>query len=298
MRLPRAITIREVAPRDGLQGESVHLSAGQKVDLINRISEAGFKRINAASFVSPKAVPQMADSGLVMESISREPGIAYDASVPNLKGAQLAVNAGADTVVTFVATSEIGSQRNQRCSVDEALEQAEEVIRYVRSVGKKTVGTIAMAFGSPYGEEVGDGDVMRLARRLVAAGASGISLGDTTGQGTPLQVARLSKLLLQEFEEVEISLHLHDTYGLGLANVLAAMDAGIVNFDAAIGGIGGSPFTLNASGNISTEDLVNMCHAMGIETGIDLEAVLDIYSSLENMLGHDLPGRLGKFHRA
>lgn len=295
MHLPQRITIREVAPRDGLQSEPTQLSAAQKSNLIDRISASGFTRVNAASFVSHKAVPQMADSAEVMASIRRVPGVSYDASVPNMRGLERALAADVDAVVVFVATSEVGSVRNQRCTVDEAMDQAQAVIRAASAAGKRTVGTVAMAFGSPYGEEITPEHVHRLVRRYLDAGVDAIALGDTTGEATPLQTARLCGALLETLGDTELSLHLHDTRGLALANVLAGMDAGVTNFDSAIGGIGGSPFTRNSSGNVSTEDLVGMCHAMDVETGVDLDAVLDIYAHLEQLLDHALPGRLGRF---
>lgn len=295
MYLPPRITIREVAPRDGLQSEPKHLTAAEKSDLIDRISAAGFPRVNAASFVSPKAVPQMADSAEVMASIHRVPGVSYDASVPNMRGLERALEADVDAVVVFVATSEVGSMRNQKCTVDEAMDQAQAVIRAAAAAGKRTVGTVAMSFGSPYGEEITPAHVRRLVDRYLEAGVDAVALGDTTGVATPLQTARLCGTLLETLGDIELSLHLHDTRGLALANVLAAMDAGVTNFDSAIGGIGGSPFTRNSSGNVSTEDLVGMCHAMGVETGVDLDAVLEIYGHIEQLLEHPLPGRLGAF---
>lgn len=297
MKYPERVHLREVCPRDGLQNEPTHLTTQQKIELIDMVVDAGFARVNATSFVSPKAIPQMADAGEIMSGIRRVRGVEFDASVPNTKGAGNALAADVDILVTFVATSEIASQRNQRCSVDAAMAQAEEVVRMGRAAGKNVVGTVAMAFGSPYGDDVTDTDVLRLVKRFVDAGATGIALGDTIGSADPRSIARLSGAVLEEIDDLDFALHLHDPYGHALANVVAAMDAGVTHFDCAIGGIGGSPFTANASGNLATEDLVHLCHSMGVETGVDLDAVLDISAHLEQILEHPLPGRLGAFTR-
>lgn len=298
MNIPERIIIREVSARDGLQGEPVEIGTAAKIDLINRIADAGFPRINVTSFVSPKAVPRMADAAEVLAGVIRRPGLELDVSVPNVRGVERALETDVDTIVVFVAASDEGNLRNVRRTTEESMVETEAVIGLARAAGRKAVGTVSMAFGSPYdGDVVTHDDVMRLAGRFVAAGATGLSLGDTTGEANPQSVFTIVTRLLAEFPETELALHLHDTRGLALANVLAGMQAGAWQFDGAIGGIGGSPFTRDAGGNLATEDLVYMCDAMGVTTGVDLEALPVINAFLEERLQHALPGKTGQFMR-
>jgi hydroxymethylglutaryl-CoA lyase len=297
MYYPADIKVREVSPRDGLQAEQTLLSTADKVALINALSAACFPQINAVSFVSQKVIPQMADAAAVMERIDRRPGTIYDATVPNMTGLRRAIDAGMDAVVVFVTPSEEGSRSNLNRSSEETIRDAEAVLTEARSAGLIAIGTVSSAFGSPYGEIITDEQVLSIARRLVAAGANAIALGDTSGEATPAQVSRLVRIVTIEHPHIELSLHLHDTRGLALANVVAAMDAGATSFDSAIGGIGGSPLTKNSAGNLATEDLLSMCDRMSIRTGIDLNAVLDIYEFLGQRLGHGLTGKVGKLER-
>jgi hydroxymethylglutaryl-CoA lyase len=294
MHFPERIKIREVSSRDGLQGEPKLLTTDAKIELVNILSRAGFSQINVTSFVNPARVPAMADAAEVMARIDRRPGVVYDATVPNLKGAQRAIHAGADAVVTFVAASEAANQSNVGRGTEEALRLAGQVIGAARAAGLGAIGTISSAFGSPYGEPVGEADVTRLARRLADAGATGLALGDTSGEANPRQVHDLVALLLAEFGDLELSLHLHDTRGLALANATAAMQAGAVCFDGAVGGIGGSPFTANSAGNLATEDLVEMCHRMGIATRVDQAVVLAAHRFLAAELGRPLDSKVGR----
>lgn len=298
MHFPEKIKIREVSPRDGLQGEQKQLTTSAKVELVNLLSRAGFSQINVTSFVSPTRVPNMADAAEVMARIDRNPAVVYDATVPNLKGAQRAIDAGADAIVAFVAASEAANRSNIGRTTDEALRLAEEVIGSARAAGLGAIGTISSAFGSPYGEVIDEADVSRLARRLADAGATGLALGDTSGEGNPRQVHELAARLLAEFSDIELSLHLHDTRGLALANAAAAMQAGAVSFDGAVGGIGGSPFTDNSAGNLATEDLVEMCHRMGIATGVDQVLVLQANRFLSAELGRPLDSKVGRLNQA
>jgi hydroxymethylglutaryl-CoA lyase len=294
MHFPEKIRIREVSPRDGLQGEQKQLTTAAKVELVNLLSRAGFSQINVTSFVSPARVPNMADAAEVMARIDRKPGVVYDATVPNLKGAQRAIDAGADAIVTFVAASETANRSNVGRSTEEALRLAEAVIGSARAAGLAAIGTISSAFGSPYGEIIDQADVTRLARRLADAGATGLALGDTSGEGNPQQVHELVACVLAEFGDIELGLHLHDTRGLALANATAAMQAGAISFDGAVGGTGGSPFTDNSAGNLATEDLVEMCHRMGIETGVDQALVLQANRLLSAELGRPLDSKVGR----
>lgn len=297
MKIPDRVVIREVSARDGLQGEPVEIGTAAKIDLINQLSDAGFPRINVTSFVSPKAVPRMADAAEVLAGVVRRPGLELDVSVPNVRGAERALATDVDTIVVFVAASDEGNLRNVRRTTEESMVETTAVIGLARAAGRQAVGTVSMAFGSPYGDVVTPDDVMRLAARFVLAGATGLSLGDTTGEANPSSVFALVTRLREEFPEVELALHLHDTRGLALANVLAGMQAGAWHFDSAIGGIGGSPFTQDSGGNLATEDLVYMCDAMGITTGVDLSALPGINSFLEERLEHPLPGKAGQFLR-
>lgn len=298
MRYSESVHIREVSPRDGLQGEPVPVSTADKLRLIDMLVAAGFSHINATSFVSPKAVPQMADAEAVMAGVPRRGDLVYDASVPNLRGARRALDADVDALVVFVDASEIGNQHSVRRSTEESMREATSLIGEADARGVPTVGTVATAFGSPYEGVIPPERVLALADEFVRAGAAGLALGDTTGEANPRQVADLVGRLLDRHPDVELSLHFHDTRGLALANVLAAMDAGATRFDSAVGGIGGNPFLQNASGNVCTEDLVHMCEEMGIETGIDLDALVEINRFLELTLQHPLPGKVSKVGRA
>ena len=298
MHLPDRIRIREVSPRDGLQGEPVPVATADKIRLVDMLSAAGFARINVTSFVSPRAVPQMADAEQVMAGIERRPGVVYDASVPNPRGAQRALDAGVDALVVFVDASDAGNRRSVNRSREDAEQGAVTLIGDARERGFPVVATVATAFGCPYEGVIPEERVLAMADRFVAAGATGLALGDTTGEATPRHVARLVGTLLDRHPEVELGLHFHDTRGLALANVLAAMDVGATNFDSAVGGIGGNPFLDNASGNLATEDLVHMCEEMGVETGVDLDAVIETYRFVEETVQHRLPGKVGRVGRS
>jgi hydroxymethylglutaryl-CoA lyase len=297
VKLPERIVIREVSPRDGLQGEPEHVSADDKVRLIDMLSASGVGRINVTSFVSPTAVPQMADADEILARIDRRPGVVYDASVPNMKGALRALAAKADALMVFVDASDEGNRRSVRRSTEESVREAEQLITAARDRGVSVAATVGTAFGSPYDEQIPASQVVRMARRFVAAGASSLALGDTTGEANPRQVTELVDTVLSEFPDITVALHLHDTRGLAMANVIAAMTAGITNFDASVGGIGGNPFLHNTAGNVCTEDLVAMCHKMDVETGIDLEVLVEAHDFLEMLLKHPLPGKVAKIQR-
>lgn len=293
MNYPDRIHLREVSPRDGLQAETEVLSVSARIALVDKITEAGFPQINVASFVSPRRVPQMAGADEVLVGIRKAPGTVYDVTVPNLKGAELAHAAGAEAITVFVSASEAGSVSGVGKSTAEALKDAVSVIDYATANGMQVFGTVSKAFGSAYEGVTPIETVIAIAETLVGVGASAISLGDTSGEATPLQVARTVETMLARLGGTPLALHLHDTRGMALANTLAAMDAGATRFDGAIGGIGGSPFTRNSAGNLATEDFLHMCDSSGIETGIDIGKVLEIYRFLEETLGHSLPGRIG-----
>ena len=290
MRYPSRIHLREVSPRDGLQAETTHLSTRDKVAFIDLLSDAGFPQINAVSFVSPKVMPHMADAADVMAAVTRRPGTIYDATVPNVAGVRRAIDADMPVISVFISAS-LADYRPDLASAALAVAEA-------RANGLGVIAVVARAFGCSAEGEVPFDRVLRLARGLHEAGATEVCLGDTSGEGGPAQVARMVGATLDAFPDTPLSLHFHDTRGLGLANVLAAMDAGATRFDSAVGGIGGSPQTRNSTGNISTEDLLHLCEDAGVETGVDLDIVLEAYRFLEEKLAHPLPGRLGKFGRS
>ena len=293
MRYPSRIHLREVSPRDGLQAETTHLSTRDKVAFIDLLSDAGFPQINAVSFVSPKVMPHMADAADVMAAVTRRPGTIYDATVPNVAGVRRAIDADMPVISVFISAS-LADYRPE----DDNLASAALAVAEARANGLGVIAVVARAFGCSAEGEVPFDRVLRLARGLHEAGATEVCLGDTSGEGGPAQVARMVGATLDAFPDTPLSLHFHDTRGLGLANVLAAMDAGATRFDSAVGGIGGSPQTRNSTGNISTEDLLHLCEDAGVETGVDLDIVLEAYRFLEEKLAHPLPGRLGKFGRS
>jgi len=288
--------LREVSPRDGLQVEAIHLSTADKVAFIDLLSSAGFPQINAVSFVSPKAMPHMADAAEIMSAIHRRAGVVYDATTPNRLGVQRALESGVPVVSIFVSASL--SDVRPGATQDDALVAATDAITQARESGLGVIAVVAKAFGCSIEGEIPPTRVRDMARRLAAAGATEICLGDTSGEAGPRQVGRMVGDMLDLFPQTPLSLHFHDTRGLGLSNVLAAMDAGASRFDAAVGGIGGSPQTRNSTGNISTEDLLHMCEDLGVDTGVNLDVVLEAYRFLEEKLAHPLPGRLGKFGRS
>jgi hydroxymethylglutaryl-CoA lyase len=298
MRLPSAIHIREVSPRDGLQAEPAIISTDDKVRLVDRLTAAGFRHINVTSFVSPHAVPQLADAADVLARIARKPGVVYDVSVPNVRGAERAIEHRADAVSIFVSASDEASRRNVRRSRDEALAEAERAIATARGAGLDVIGTLANAFGSPYGENIPLDLVLRLSDRLVGAGITTLALGDTSGEGTPRQVHEWVSGVSEHFPEVQLALHLHDTRGAALANVVAAMDAGATRFDSAVGGLGGSPFTKDAAGNLCTEDLISICERGGVETGVRWVDCVAVSHLAARLVGRELPGRSARLLRS
>jgi hydroxymethylglutaryl-CoA lyase len=287
------IVVQEVAPRDGLQIEPRFVATDDKVALVDGLSAAGFTRIEAGSFVSPKAVPALRDGDEVFARIERRPGCVYVALVPNLRGAERAVAAGADELNLVVSVSETHNLANMRMRPEESFTS----FAAIPELGTPFNGTVATAFGCPFeGAQMG-ARVLRLVERHLELGARGVTLADTTGVANPRQVGALVKQALTLMGPGALTLHFHDTRGLGLANVLAAYEAGARRFDASLGGLGGCPFAPGATGNICTEDLVHLCEAMGIETGLDLDRLLALSRGLPELVGHDVPGRVAKAGR-
>jgi hydroxymethylglutaryl-CoA lyase len=291
------LIIQEVSPRDGLQIEPVWVETADKINLINELSLCGFSRIEAGSFVSPKAIPALRDGEQVFQGIKRHAGVIYVALIPNLKGAQRAIQAKADELNLVLSASQSHNQANMRMTREQSLAAFDEVVSLARDSTVRLNGTVATTFGCPFEGHIDEDVVMRLVEAYLELGVQGITLADTTGMANPRQVYRLVQRLLGRLPASAITLHFHNTRGLGLSNVLAAYEAGARRFDASLGGLGGCPFAPGASGNICTEDLVNLCDEMGITTGIDLQKLLTLSRTLPSLLGHDLPGQVVKAGR-
>lgn len=291
------LIVQEVAPRDGLQIEPTWVPTDDKVALIDALSLAGFRRIEAGSFVSPKAIPALRDGHEVFTRIRRQPGVIYVALIPNVKGAQRAVEAGADELNLVMSASQSHNLANMRMSCGQSLAGFVEIAAMVDGARVGLNGTVATAFGCPFEGAVEEDRVVAIVDRYLELGMGGITLADTTGMANPRQVARIVTRVLDRLPAAALTLHFHNTRGLGLANVLAAYEAGARRFDAALGGLGGCPFAPGASGNICTEDLVNMCEEMGIPTGIDLDRLIALARGLPALLGHDIPGQVAKAGR-
>jgi len=291
------LIIQEVSPRDGLQIEPVWVETADKINLINELSSCGFSRIEAGSFVSPKAIPALRDGEEVFQGIKRQAGVIYVALIPNLKGAQRAIEANADELNLVLSASQSHNQANMRMTREQSLAAFGEVVSLARDSSVRLNGTVATTFGCPFEGHIDEDVVMRLVDAYLELGVQGITLADTTGMANPRQVYQLVQRLLGRLPASAITLHFHNTRGLGLSNVLAAYEAGARRFDASLGGLGGCPFAPGASGNICTEDLVNLCDEMGITTGVDLQQLLTLSRTLPTLLGHDLPGQVVKAGR-
>ncbi|MEO6198005.1 MAG: hydroxymethylglutaryl-CoA lyase [Dehalococcoidia bacterium] len=292
MNWPESVVITEVGPRDGLQNEANPIPLPDKIRLVDALSRTGLTRIEAASFVHPKAIPQMADAGELMQEIERREGVTYVALVPNQVGARNALAAHADEVAVVVSASESHNKANINRPVAETMEEIGTIAALCADAGVPWSGYISTAFGCPYEGKVAPEAVLALARKLLDAGAGGIALGDTTGIAEPRQVFALSERCAEVVGAERLRMHFHDTRGRALANVVAAMQAGIAQFDGSIGGLGGCPYAPGASGNVATEDMVSMLEAMGIATGVDMEALLGVVRLAEEIVGRTLDGRV------
>ena len=294
MNLPNYVKIVEVGPRDGLQNEKAMVPTDVKVALINQLTEAGFVNIEAASFVSPKWVPQMADGADVMARIQRRPGTLYSVLTPNMKGLEGAVAAGADEVVIFGAASEAFSQKNINCSIAESIARFEPVAAAAKEKGIRLRGSISCALGCPYQGEVPVSAVVDVVRRMRALGCDEIDIADTIGVGTPGKVQDVMRAVSAEFALDRLSGHFHDTYGQALSNILASLEVGIAIFHASVAGLGGCPYAKGATGNVATEDVLYMLHGLGIHTGIDLEAVVRTGDYISQAIGRANSSRVGR----
>ena len=292
MKWPETVTITEVGPRDGLQNENSAISLEKKIEMVNRLSATGLTRIEAASFVSPKAIPQMANAAEVMAGIERRPGITYIALVPNERGAHDALAADADEISVVVSASESHNRSNVNRSIDESLEGVRAIAALCREAGVPWAGYVATSFGCPYEGAVDPASVLRIAGAYRDAGAYAVALGDTIGVADPRQVHALVSQLAAEAPRSQLRLHFHDTYGRGLANTAAAMQAGATQFDGSVGGLGGCPYAPGASGNVATEDMVSMLERMGVKTGVDLDALLGVAEFVQGVVGRRLDGKV------
>jgi hydroxymethylglutaryl-CoA lyase len=286
--------MREVGPRDGIQSLGAFIPTAQKIELVDALSRTGLTRIEATSFVHPKYVPQMADGEAVMGGIERVAGVAYEVLVPNVVGARRALETRPDGLLVVLAASDAFNMKNIRMSVDDSLAVLGQIKPLADEAGSPVTMGIATAFGCPYSGDVPLAQLRRVVAAGLSLGVAEICVADTTGMANPLQVERTMFDLRERFAEARFALHFHDTRGMGLANLVAGLRAGVTVFDASIGGIGGCPFAPRASGNISTEDAVHMLHEMGVETGIDLDALIGCARLAERILGRELPGQVMK----
>jgi len=294
-RLPARIQIVEVGPRDGLQAESRTLPTETKLALIDRLADAGHTVIEATSFVSPKTVPQLADAEELLRALKRKPGVRYPVLVPNERGLERALSAGADDFAVFASASESYSRKNLNRGRDEAIAGYGPVIKRAKDTRARVRGYLSMVIADPWDGPTPAAVVIDCANRLLDMGCDDLSLGDTTGVGTPAEVTALLQAFLNAGHAVgRIAFHFHDTYGQALANVLTAMGLGVTTFDASVGGIGGSPFAKMAAGNLATEDLLWMCRGLGIDTGVDLEKLAATSAWMADALGRELPGRVAR----
>ncbi|MBO2600059.1 hydroxymethylglutaryl-CoA lyase [Shewanella algae] len=291
--LPPKVSLFEVGPRDGLQNET-SVSTQAKIALIEALADAGVKRIEAASFVSPKWVPQMADSGEVLRGISRRAGVCYSALTPNLKGLELALDAGADEVAVFAAASEGFSQKNINCSIEESIARFEPLLSRAKEQGIRVRGYVSCVLGCPYDGEIAPAEVARVADILHQLGCYEISLGDTIGVGTPLKARKMLETVAERVPVERLALHFHDTYGQALANILSCLETGVSVIDTSVAGLGGCPYAKGASGNLASEDLVYMLHGMGIDTGIDLNKLARAGRQISQQLGRKTSSKVAR----
>lgn len=297
MALPTHVKIVEVGPRDGLQNEKQPVATEAKVALVHALQDAGLREIEVTSYVSPKWVPQMADNAQVMAAIPRRTGVRYSVLVPNLKGWEAAMADPAhrpDEIVVFGAASEAFSQKNINCSVAESIERFAPVVQAARAAGIKVRGAISCAVGCPYEGDIAPERVDLVARLMAQIGVQHVGVADTIGVGTPHRVQRALEAALRHFPLAEVSGHFHDTYGMALANVYASLELGVSTFDTSVSGLGGCPYARGATGNVATEDVVYLLHGLGIETGIDMDRLIDAGVAVRAALGQTTGSRVAR----
>lgn len=294
MILPKRVKLVEVGPRDGLQNEATPVATEVKIELINRLADAGLPVIEATAFVSPKWVPQMADNARVMAGIRRKPGVAYPVLVPNRKGLDAAIAAGAGEVVVFGAATESFSRRNTNCSIAEGLARFSEVCEEAIARGLRVRGDISVCLGCPYEGEVRPEAVVRVARELEAMGCYEITICDTIGTGTPGKARAVFEAVSQYIPVKHLAGHFHDTYGQALANIYAALECGVAAFDSSVAGLGGCPYAKGATGNVATEDVLYMLNGLGIETGVDIDKLIAAGKYICDVLGRPTHSRAAR----
>jgi hydroxymethylglutaryl-CoA lyase len=294
MKLPERVRIVEVGPRDGLQNEAVAVSTDTKLALIKRLADAGLKTIEAAAFVSPKWVPQMADSGDLMRRLPPRPGVTYTALTPNMKGFEAALAAGCREIAVFAAASEAFSQKNINCSIAESIARFRPVVAAAAEHRIRVRGYISCVLGCPYSGEVAPAAVAAVATMLDDLGCYEISLGDTLGAGTPAKTLAMIAACAARIPVARLAGHYHDTFGMAVANVYASLQAGVAVFDASVGGLGGCPYSPGASGNVASEDLVYLLDGLGIETGIELDRLVDTAAWICGQLGRPPGSRVAR----
>jgi hydroxymethylglutaryl-CoA lyase len=291
-RLPKRVSVYEVSPRDGLQNEAAMLSIDSKKALIQALLASGLTRLELTSFVSPRWIPQLADADELVKQMTAPPGISFSALVPNAKGLERAREAGLREIAVFMSASETHNRKNTNRSIDGSLESFEEIVPPALESGMKVRAYVSTVWGCPYEGEVDPQRALDITKRLLDLGCYQISLGDTIGVGTPRQTEKIVRMFLESIAPEKLALHLHDTRGTALANVLVGLGLGIRDFDSAIAGLGGCPYAPGAAGNVATEDLVYMLHGMGIETGLDLDKLIEAGKLAERIVGRLLPGKV------
>jgi hydroxymethylglutaryl-CoA lyase len=292
------VRIVEVGARDGLQNEKTLLPATVKIELIDRLSDTGLQTIEATSFVSPQWVPQLADAAEVFGGIRKKPGVSYPVLVPNMQGYQRALAAGATDVAVFTAASEAFNRRNINASIDESIERFAPVLEQARADGVGVRGYVSTVLGCPYQGDVPVSDVVRVAQRLHRMGCHEISLGDTIGVGTPAKARAMLRAVAGEVPMAALAVHFHDTYGQALANILACLEEGVRVVDSAVSGTGGCPYAKGATGNVASEDVVYMLHGMGLETGVDLDLLINTGAWLATQLHKETASRVTRARTA
>lgn len=293
MTLPKHVKIVEVGPRDGLQNEKADVDLDTKVELVERLADAGFANVEAASFVSPKWVPQMASSSEVMARIRRRPGTIYSALTPNMKGLEGAIAARVDEVVVFTAVTEAFTQRNTNCSIAESIARAAPVVRAAKDAGLRTRVALSTTMGCPYEGVPPVSAVVDVLERVADLGCDEFDIADTIGVGTPTRVVEVMEACARVVPVDRISAHFHDTYGMAVANVHAALQVGVSIVHSSVAGLGGCPYAKGATGNVATEDVLFLLHGLGIETGVDLDAVVDVGQWISAKLGRRCESRVG-----
>ena len=294
MSLPTRVQLVDVGPRDGLQNEKQPVPAAVKIELVHRLQAAGLREIEVTSYVSPKWVPQMADNHEVMAGVQRQPGVRYAVLTPNLKGFEAALADRPDEIVVFGAASEAFSQKNINCSIAESIERFAPVVEAARAAGIRVRGAMSCTVGCPYEGDIAPERVGRLAGLMKSIGVQRVDVADTIGVGTPLKVQRAIEATLAHYALDEVSGHFHDTYGQALSNTLAALQLGVWNFQSSVAGLGGCPYARGATGNVATEDVVYLLQGLGIETGIDLDALVDAGAFISEALVRPTGSRVGR----